>query len=186
MSIHKLMIEFHTQFHGAKKTGVNPHYNSEHFTLEDITRATTPILNKLGLFVAHRVDPKVLVTSIYDGDGNRLDSMFPLPEATNPQALGSAITYGKRYNLCALLNIAEADDDGEAASIGEAQRALMVSDATAATLRDYLETVELSAEQSAFFEAHPIDTLTEAQAEKILAKLKTPEMARQRARKSAS
>ena len=45
---------------------------------------------------------------------------------------------------------------------------------TLAALRDYLEEMagDLTPEQLAFFEAHPVDTLTEAQAQKILARLK--------------
>lgn len=40
----------------------------------------------------------------------------PLKDATNPQAMGSAITYGRRYGLCAFLGICPAEDDGNAAS----------------------------------------------------------------------
>ena len=32
-----------------------------------------------------------------------------------PQAVGSAITYGRRYGLAAMVGIAPEDDDGEAA-----------------------------------------------------------------------
>ena len=31
----------------------------------------------------------------------------------DPQAMGSAITYGRRYSLAAILNMAQIDDDAE-------------------------------------------------------------------------
>lgn len=44
-------------------------------------------------------------------------SPLPMPvKANDPQAVGSATTYGKRYTLCSLAGIvAEADDDGQKA-----------------------------------------------------------------------
>jgi hypothetical protein len=38
-----------------------------------------------------------------------------LPSSGTPQAIGSAITYGRRYCLTAVLDIAVEDDDGQAA-----------------------------------------------------------------------
>lgn len=40
----------------------------------------------------------------------------PLKDATNPQAMGSAITYGRRYGLCSVLGISPAEDDGNSAA----------------------------------------------------------------------
>jgi hypothetical protein len=116
MSIHKKLIDFHKEFSGARKTGKNPHFKSEHFTLDDVVHATTPILNKLGLYVTHYVDDNHLVTTVADESGDSVSSRFPMQLSNNPQAMGSLVTYYKRYNLCALLNIAEADDDGNAAA----------------------------------------------------------------------
>ena len=59
-------------------------------------------------------DDGVLVTTLYDcEDDTKLESCFPRIESQDPQKLGSAITYGKRYNLGQLLNIVtDEDDDG--------------------------------------------------------------------------
>jgi hypothetical protein len=47
-----------------------------------------------------------LETTLTDVDTDEiLQSMIPIPESQTPQTLGSAITYFKRYNTCALLNI---------------------------------------------------------------------------------
>ena len=45
-------------------------------------------------------------------------TIIPLPK-NDPQGMGSAITYARRYSLCAMLGIITEDDDGNAASIPE-------------------------------------------------------------------
>ena len=42
-------------------------------------------------------------------------TVIPLPK-NDPQGMGSAITYARRYSLCAMLGIITEDDDGNAAS----------------------------------------------------------------------
>jgi hypothetical protein len=46
----------------------------------------------------------------------KIESRFPIPETiTDPQKMGSAITYAKRYNIGQLFNImTDEDDDGNA------------------------------------------------------------------------
>jgi hypothetical protein len=58
-----------------------------------------------------------LISMLVHSSGEFLRSrlFMPLVQAT-PQAVGSAITYGRRYGMCALLGIAaEEDDDGNEA-----------------------------------------------------------------------
>lgn len=170
-TIHSKLVEFHKRFSGAKKTGKNPHFGSEHFTLDDVVKATTPILTDLGLHVAHYVEGGELVTAIFDVDGNHLFSRMALPQSSNPQAIGSAVTYYKRYNLCALLNIAEADDDGNAAAAASKPKTASIE--TLAALKVQMDSMEaLPDGASDFFKKHPIETLTEEQAKAILKRLK--------------
>ena len=51
--------------------------------------------------------------------GGRRYGSYPLPVDATAQQIGSAITYARRYCLCAVLGIAPAedDDDGDAASV---------------------------------------------------------------------
>jgi hypothetical protein len=111
-NIHEAMLKFHKEFTGAQKTGVNPHFKSEHFSLDDIVRATTPILNKCGLYVIHQVVEGCPETSVVNRNGDSLKSSIRMKDTPNPQVDGSNMTYFKRYNSCGLFNIAEADDDG--------------------------------------------------------------------------
>lgn len=48
--------------------------------------------------------------------GEWIEGVYPLPPNPDPQKVGSALTYARRYSLCALVGItAEDDDDGQAA-----------------------------------------------------------------------
>ena len=174
MSIHGKLLEFHKRFKGAEKTGFNPHFKQAHFTLEDVNHAVTPILNDVGVYILHHLaDGRLVTVLIGEGEDGKdaVTSAFPLPVTDNPQVLGSAITYGKRYNLCALLNISEPDDDGEAAAINQPEPASME---TLAAIRDYLESMDgdITPEMAKFFAQHPIDKMNEPQAVAVLKRLK--------------
>ena len=50
-------------------------------------------------------------------DGKEITSCMALPDLTDPQKIGSAITYFRRYSLTSLLSLqCEVDDDGNKAS----------------------------------------------------------------------
>lgn len=162
MSIHAKMLEFHKQFRGAEKTGYNTHFKQAYFKLDDITAAITPILNELGVYVYSATDGGKLTTSVIDVESGECNkSHFPLPESQNPQVHGSSLTYGMRYNLCALFGIAETDDDGEAAAINQPKA---VSDKTAIILRDLADGND---ERTAFLDKR-LNTMTEDAATTIV------------------
>ena len=52
--------------------------------------------------------------------------VMPLPK-NDPQGYGSALTYARRYGLCALVGIVTEDDDGSAASILEGTSSIKIS-----------------------------------------------------------
>lgn len=56
-------------------------------------------------------------TIVFDGDGNNIQvGAYPFVVSGDPQAIGSAVTYARRYSLYAALGIfPEKDDDGAAA-----------------------------------------------------------------------
>lgn len=57
-------------------------------------------------------------TIVFDADGNDIQvGAYPFVVSADPQAIGSAVTYARRYSLYAALGIfPEKDDDGAAAS----------------------------------------------------------------------
>lgn len=108
---------------------------SKYATLEDVVEITRPILNKYGF--STYFDTKTEMGEIRkakDGDvynghvivraillhkmGHQVDTSLVVPfdfsgskNSNTAQAMGSAVSYGKRYSLCALLNIATRDDN---------------------------------------------------------------------------
>ena len=101
----------------VSKDGTNPHFKSKFMTLDNIVDTLNPMLAENKLLITHFIESGTLVTRVVDIEtAETLDSHFPM-NATDPQKVGSEITYGKRYNLVALFNICtDADDDWNNAS----------------------------------------------------------------------
>jgi hypothetical protein len=59
-------------------------------------------------------DRFVLAYKLLHVSGESVAGEYPLPTGGTPQALGSAITYGRRYALCAVTGLAPEDDDDDA------------------------------------------------------------------------
>ena len=107
------------EMEGAAKDAVNPHFRSKYADLASVRDACRP-LAKHG--IAHlqptRADgPHVTVTTLLiHSSGEWIAEDLTLTAGQNtPQSVGSAITYGRRYGLAAMVGIAPEDDDGEAA-----------------------------------------------------------------------
>ncbi len=108
----------------VRKNGENPHFHSKYATLDEIWENVRKPLNDAGLIVLCDVytanGERLLTTRVIHAEtGEEVSCTFPIMAATNsPQAIGSAMTYARRYTLTALLEIVTgdgADDDGEAA-----------------------------------------------------------------------
>jgi hypothetical protein len=112
-----------------KFDAVNPHYHSKFASLAELLRVAIPALAAQGIGLTQRTeirnDTVIVISELLwpqgknSADGESLRAEFPaIPGKTDsPQALGSAVTYARRYSLAALLAIAaEDDDDGEAAT----------------------------------------------------------------------
>lgn len=99
---------------------VNPHFKSKFASLANITKKVLPELSKHGFSysVGSFVDNGLLVVDAHliHESGESRSFQFPITE-TQPQKIGSAITYAKRYAIQALTGVvADEDDDGNAAS----------------------------------------------------------------------
>ncbi len=61
--------------------------------------------------------PVLKTILIHAPTGDRFESILPLPILSDPQKLGSALTYYRRYGICNLLAISpDEDDDGSKCS----------------------------------------------------------------------
>lgn len=103
------------------------HGTVRYATLEDINDVIKPIMQKHGFAVSFKVEHAqagISVTGILmHRQGHREQTTMLLPTDTSGsknavQAVGSSTSYGKRYVLCAMLNISTRgeDDDGYAAT----------------------------------------------------------------------
>ena len=110
-----------SEMRNATLNKVNPHFRSKYADLSEIRNAVTPALSKHGLAAVQMLRRSEgaleVVTRLVHASGQWVESVFPIPQdVSKPQAMGSAITYGRRYTLAAICNIsADEDDDAEAA-----------------------------------------------------------------------
>lgn len=99
-------------------------YSYSYADLADCSKVIMPKLGAVGLSFSSKptiVDGQfVLVYTLRHSAGEADQGIYPLPDPTrhSPQEIGSAITYGRRYSLCAITGLAPGgdDDDGAAAS----------------------------------------------------------------------
>ena len=73
-----------------------------------------PLLQKQELVLIQPIQDGQVKSVIIDNEGNHVESSIFLPEINDPQKLGSAITYYRRYTLQSLLALQAEDDDGNA------------------------------------------------------------------------
>lgn len=110
---------------GALKDTANTFFKSKYADLESVWSACRKALSDNGLSVIQStsgVEGGVVVTTMLaHSSGQWMRDSLPLfPKDTSPQAMGSAITYGRRYALAAMVGVYQTDDDAEAAH-GRAQ-----------------------------------------------------------------
>lgn len=110
----------------AKVKTDKANYSYTYADLAQITRQLMPILGALGLsFIAKptTVDSRfVLAYKLLHISGGSEEGEYPLPVSGTPQSIGAAITYARRYCLCAVTGIAPEDDDDGAAAQAEHER----------------------------------------------------------------
>jgi hypothetical protein len=114
----KALVKAQAAMTSAKKDGSNPHFNSSFATLDSIWQAIRAPLTEHGLCVVQSLLPDhTLATTLLHESGQWVRSYQKLnPVKNDPQGFGSALTYGRRYSLAAIVGICQADDDGEAGS----------------------------------------------------------------------
>jgi len=115
----KKLLEVKKQIGVLKKNSKNPFFKSAYLDLNDLLNAVEPLLLDNGLILLQPVEGNRVCTVIYDAENEQelCSSSMVIPDnITDPQKLGSCITYFRRYTLKSLLAIAETDDDGNLAA----------------------------------------------------------------------
>jgi len=108
----------------AKKTESNPFFKSKYADLAEVWDTIREPLAKNNLAVTQTTDFEVGVASVVivhtilvHKSGQWIEGIIKMPLVkSDPQGIGSAMTYARRYGLSAIVGVAsEEDDDGEAA-----------------------------------------------------------------------
>ena len=105
----------------AKVRSDKGNYEYKYADLTDVSEELLPLMGSLGLkaFTSRPTSPLIdghfaLAYSLVHVSGEREDGLYPLPSNGTPQAIGSAITYARRYCLCAVTGVAPGGDDDDA------------------------------------------------------------------------
>jgi len=134
MSIYKKLLDFKKE--EVSLTRDTKAYNYSYANLEQIQSKITPIFEKLKLVAIHFVKDGMVYTQIRDiEDDSFIESSIEIGKVEvtrewkdqkdiqnkeyndkDPQGVWSIITYYRRYNLLALLDLETEDDDGASAS----------------------------------------------------------------------
>ena len=134
------LVVAHKSFKNVQPSGFNPHLKSKYSTLSDYLNSVRMALLDNGIVIMQSVskaDVGIAVTTKFvHTSGEWLESdacVLPVEKGT-AQAVGSAVSYARRYSLSAFLGLSTNidDDDGVAASKVAQQKASPAEAAKAA------------------------------------------------------
>lgn len=153
-------------------------HNIKYATFEDINDVAKPIMSKYGFAVSFKVvetDRGVRVTGLLlHRSGHREETEMTFPSDTSGsknavQALGSSISYAKRYIMSAMLNITtRGEDDNGFAAVPDAT----VSFSQAAELNALLARCKPETQTGVSNIYGDLETLSKSDFNKVMAQLK--------------
>jgi hypothetical protein len=106
----------------AHKDKANPFFKSKYADLASVWDACRDPLSDNGIAVVQSTDEcepgsVCIVTLLLHESDQWIEGRLTLrPTKADPQGMGSAITYGRRYALAAMVGVSPDDDDGQKAS----------------------------------------------------------------------
>lgn len=112
----------------AIKDSRNPHFNSRYADLASVWDAIREPLTSNGLSViqmvgSNELEKTTLTTRVTHVSGEWIESTWQIPVGKqDPQGLGSAISYARRYALASAVGVVQDDDDGNAAMPRQTQQ----------------------------------------------------------------
>ena len=118
MKIYAKIHEAKKEIGVVKKNAKNPHFKNTYADLNALIDAVEPILLEKGLILLQPIKDGKVFTQIIDVESfDMIESWIDLSPNLTAQALGSQITYYRRYQISAILSLMADDDDGHKASI---------------------------------------------------------------------
>lgn len=131
------IVKVQSEIHNPSNTATNPFFKSKYAPLSEILKEIRPLLAKHGLATFQEAagdgDHVCIKTHLLHESGESISTNWlrVRPDKGTAQGAGSAITYLRRYQLSALLNISsEDDDDGNAAEPSKPTKQVKVKKGT--------------------------------------------------------
>lgn len=125
VNLSKALLKAQKAMGGATKGAANPYFKSRYADYGSVLEACKDPLNDNGIVVLQPHEPRVVdgknyvETVLMHGEtGEFISSLTEIvcAKGNDPQALGSATTYARRFGLESFLALPREDDDGNAAS----------------------------------------------------------------------
>ena len=124
----KALVAAQLEIENASKNSSNPHFKSKYADLAEVLNTVRPVFSKHGIAIVQSPSfdaGEVKVTTyLIHTSGQFMNGTLAIPIGKmDAQAIGSALTYARRYALAAFAGISQEDDDGNAAkaSISDAK-----------------------------------------------------------------
>lgn len=116
----KALGQFREQVSAVKKDADNPFYKSKYADLNSILEVIKDPLKQSWIAISHNCKHTesgfiVVTTLAHIESGEHIESEFPV-FWNKPQEIWSSMSYARRYNLLALLDIPTEDDDWQKAN----------------------------------------------------------------------
>lgn len=121
VNLTKALLRAQKKIEHAEKSSVNPHFRSKYAGLPEVIDACKKQLNDEGIIVIQPVVSTtegdfVETTLIHSDTGEFITAPLKMVlDKESMQAMGSAITYSRRYAIQSMVFLASEDDDAEKA-----------------------------------------------------------------------
>ena len=121
MNLNEKLFAIQGEVEVISKDSINPFFKSRYFDINKLLETLKPLLQKHKLLLMQPLaeigGKPALSTIIIDTEtDDKVLSAIPIPENTDPQKMGSAITYFRRYALQSFFALQAEDDDANLAS----------------------------------------------------------------------
>jgi len=116
-TLNEKLFDLQSEVGAIAKDSTNPFFKSKYFDINGLLNHIQPLLEKNRLLLIQPIEDRKVKSVIRDVDSQEsFSSEMELPDISDPQKMGSAITYFRRYTLQSLLALQAEDDDGNSAS----------------------------------------------------------------------
>ena len=178
-TFHEDLVSALGEIQNPKKSADNPYFKSKYATLEESLKNAKEVLRKYNLSVLQlnksflNSEGHVIVTQLLHTSGEYIqDNGVPIvsKDKNDPQKMGSAITYARRYGLMSMLGmVGTDDDDGNYASRPAQTKAKVKANPSEESLEQRVDTALSVKELTTIREEYQtkINSLTPAQQKMI-------------------